>query len=217
MIGLVLAGGLSSRFGCDKALVTLPGQKQALLPQLLSLLTAVPGVSGTAVSCRKEQVPLLKTLVSTRFVIDKLSSPPTDPTPLRGILSALEKFNDALFVLPCDLPYMTTEILTLLADARTRKATSETLRTVFFHEDGTLEPLVAIYEKEALPFLRQALREHRWGLHSVIPSHRQILVSCSNHLTFFNMNTPADLSEVHRLQLSPAENILLLRKMASKH
>ncbi len=203
MIGLILAGGLSSRFGSDKALVTLHGKTQSLLLQLLSLLSSVPGLSGTAVSCRAEQVLRLKTFVSTRFVLDHRSNVSGDYTPLYGIISALEELNDSLLVIPCDLPFMTLETLTRLTDARSRKLTAETLRTSFIHEDGMLEPLVAIYEKKALPFLKSALQEKHWAIHAAIPPQRQILAPCSNRAAFFNMNTLNDFQEAQRLQRIP--------------
>ncbi|WP_298067627.1 molybdenum cofactor guanylyltransferase [uncultured Mailhella sp.] len=193
MIGVILAGGQSSRFGSDKSHLLLPGRNITLLQHLLSVLSALPCLSGTAISCRSEQLPLLENFVSSRFVLDHTHGENGKPTPLRGLISTIETLDDATLVIPCDLPLMTTSTLALLANARSQRATPKTLRTAFVHDCGMMEPLVAIYEKEALPHLLDALRKQLLSLHDAIPPERQILVPSGDRSPFFNLNTPADL------------------------
>ena len=200
MTGLILAGGRSSRFGSDKALYSFPDQKGYALSHTLSLLNSLPGVSSTAVSCRPEQIPLLQKLVKARFIVDHPQEQNKGPTPLRGIVAALEALEDSLLILPCDTPLMRADVMKALLEKRESHATSETLRTVFIHETGIIEPLIAVYEKESLPFLKKALQEGHWSLYSVIPHARQILVPCPDETAFFNMNTPEDRDTIAALK-----------------
>ena len=191
MTGLVLAGGLSTRFGSDKSRAVLPGGAGDMVDFSLALLAPLAD-AGLAVSCRPDQVERLKSKGVT-LIPDEESG---QPTPLRGLVAALRRTRSALFVIPCDLPFMTTDVLSLLAQAR-EKALQERrkhggaplLRTTFIDEKGFLESLTGIYEAAGLSYLEDALRQGRLGIWSALPMQSNCLIPRPDASFFLNMNT----------------------------
>ena len=194
MTGLVLAGGRSSRFGSDKSRAVVHGGAQDMTAFSLNLFAAVSEVDVLAVSCRKEQTEALRDSGALLIPDEENGA----PTPLRGIVAALKRTGDAVFILPCDLPLMRPDVLAALPRARALRLADEAasgnalLRTCFLHEDGRMEPLVAIYEAESLPFLEEALHAGRWGIHAALPAWGNCLVPCPDETAFLNMNTPQE-------------------------
>ncbi|MDF2177398.1 molybdenum cofactor guanylyltransferase [Aliiglaciecola sp. CAU 1673] len=101
LVGLVLAGGKSSRMGQDKAALTQQGQ--SLLQRAQALLTAS--------SC--EQV--LTSRNTPGFLQDRYPG----AGPLAGIDAALNSLtsSDALLVIPVDMPALTPILLSQLVNA----------------------------------------------------------------------------------------------------
>ena len=194
MTGLVLAGGRSSRFGSDKFRAVVHGGAQDMTAFSLGLFAALPDVDLLAVSCREEQTEALRGSEAL-LIPDEESGA---PTPLRGIVAALKRTGDAVFILPCDLPLMRPDVLAALPRARARRLADAAasapplLRTCFLHGDGRMEPLVAIYEAESLPFLEEALHGGRWGIHAALPAWGNCLVPCPDETVFLNMNPPQE-------------------------
>jgi molybdenum cofactor guanylyltransferase len=106
MIGLVLAGGKSSRLGQDKTRVLHEGQ---------TLLTR----TATLLQRHVEQV-----YISSRQSMDTGGPWPVimDETerigPAGGIITALRKLGGPIFVLACDLPFMEDSVIERLKAAR---------------------------------------------------------------------------------------------------
>ena len=202
MIGLVLAGGLSSRFGSDKSCAALPGE-QDLLSRTVRLLAGLPGVERVAVSCRHGQAYAMQERLSSlcasgllEYVPDVIedSADGLPPTPLKGLTAALRLLGEALIVLPCDFPLLEPRHLGPLLEARNARKVEglPLLRTAYRHEDGRIDALAAVYETEALPFLEAALAGQRFSLYRAIPAESQVLVPCPDKDAFLNMNTQDD-------------------------
>lgn len=191
MTGLVLAGGLSSRFGKDKSRVVVHDSAGDMVDFSLHLLASLPGIDQVAVSCREEQREDLKTK-NVVLIPDEESGP---PTPLRGLVAALRRMKTPILAIPCDLPLMTPDILNLLLQARRRHLQENTandtplLRTTFIDQDGFLESLIGIYEPASLPYLEHALHKQQWGIWSALPSQGNCLVRQPESPAFLNMNT----------------------------
>ena len=190
LTGVVLAGGLSSRLGQDKALLRLPDDPDVdLLTRTLSLLKTV---CGRAVVIGRERPG------ATCF-------PDIAPGngPVGGIATALERTRSPCLVLSCDLPFMTAPVLEALAAEHERRP-SGVLSTAYRQSaTGRIEPLVAIYEADALPFFTTCLRENKRKLCFVVPPERQRYLSYSagEALPFFNINCPFDLEIARGLLL----------------
>ena len=201
MIGLVLAGGLSSRFGSDKSCAAPGGQD--MLSRTVRLLAALPGVTRVAVSCRHGQAEAMGRRLASlcasgilpelpEVIEDGADSLP--PTPLKGLAAALRALQSPVIVLPCDFPLLEPRHLWPLLEARNARRMEglPLLRTACQHEDGRIDALAAVYETEALPFLEAALAEQRFSLYCAIPAEAQALTPCPDKDAFLNMNTQDD-------------------------
>lgn len=195
MTGLVLAGGLSSRFGKDKSRVVVHDGAGDMVDFSLALLASVAGIRNLAVSCRPEQINDFKNK-NIRLIPDDENG---RPTPLRGLIAALRCMKTPVLAIPCDLPLMTPSILSLLVQARARRMAEQTkstplLRTTFIDQEGFIESLIGIYEPESLPFLEEALNRGRWGIWSAVPAQGNCLVPRPDSPAFLNMNTPEEFT-----------------------
>jgi molybdopterin-guanine dinucleotide biosynthesis protein A len=209
--GFVLAGGRSSRMGCDKALVSLDGRP--LVGHALYLLQQ----AGLRTSIAGGQPALAR---FAPMVADR------DPGlgPLSGICAALQSMaaHWAVFI-PVDLPLLPPSLVEcLLQHARTTGCTV-TVPAV----NGFAQTFPAVLHRSALPLLERELEAGRGGCFSgfqvaaadagekvtVLPV--ESLVQCGqvadSHLLpaawwFLNVNTPENLrraelhsSRVHRV------------------
>ncbi len=194
MTGLVLAGGLSSRFGKDKSRVVVHDGAGDMVDFSLALLASVSGIRNIAVSCRPEQMKEFKNK-NIRLIPDDENG---RPTPLRGLIAALRCTKTPVLAIPCDLPLMTPNILSLLVQARAQRLAEQTksalLRTTFIDQEGFIESLIGIYEPESLPFLEEALSREQWGIWSAVPEQGNCLVPRPDSPAFLNMNTPEEFT-----------------------
>jgi molybdopterin-guanine dinucleotide biosynthesis protein A len=195
LVGVVLAGGLSSRMGAHKPALKLYGEGMPdLLSRTIALLRAC--TAEVWVSCRKGQaVPGCRCIHDLEEGLG----------PIGGIVSVLAALDSspyrAALVLSCDLPFMNASILASLISAR-RSARSGALMTTFLQaETGYIEALTAIYEKETLPFFQQALAARVRQINLVIRPERRTDVTYTRReaLPFFNVNYPADLEMARQL------------------
>jgi molybdopterin-guanine dinucleotide biosynthesis protein A len=95
MTGYVLAGGLSRRFGSDKALFPIDGEPLAVRT---ARILAVAGLAPV----------LLVARTSRPLGLIELLEPDGPRHPLWGVAFALSKGEDAFFS-PCDLPELSVE------------------------------------------------------------------------------------------------------------
>ncbi|MDR2825170.1 MAG: molybdenum cofactor guanylyltransferase [Deltaproteobacteria bacterium] len=189
--GVILAGGSSSRLGQDKALLLLDARfpvnlytraaqlLQTLLPRVLIVGRAHPHFS---------------------YIEDDI--PGTGP--VGGVVTALRHARTPCLVLSCDLPFMNRQTLTTLLAARAERP-GVALRTIFVHQaTGSLEPLVALYEPEALNYLEPLLADRKlklaWGVPEAL-QHR-VMYTQAEALPFFSINRPADLQAARRILAS---------------
>ena len=142
LYGLVLAGGESRRMGRDKA--TIPHGEVTQAEHAYRLLDE--HCDQTYLSCRRGQwdgEPAAVALGSLPAIFDKFSG----VGPISGILSAvLEHPGAAWWVLPCDMPDLSPEMLGRLLAARDPFKTATAFRAA--HDDRP-EPLCTIYEPKA--------------------------------------------------------------------
>jgi molybdopterin-guanine dinucleotide biosynthesis protein A len=194
MVGIVLAGGLSTRMGEHKPALRLCEGMPDLLSRTTGLLRSC--TAEVWVSCRKGQaVPGCRCIHDLEEGLG----------PIGGIVSALTALARspyrAAFVLSCDLPFMHEGILVRLIKAR-RDARPGTLMTTFLQaETGYIEALVAIYEKDALPLFEQALAARLRQINLVLRPDQRTDVAYTRReaLPFFNVNYPADLETARQL------------------
>ena len=200
--GYVLAGGTSSRFGRDKALVELGGK-----PMLVRMLALVDRtLSRDELSCKtvvigdKDRYHTIWTLCAK----DKWPG----EGPLGGIVTALLhtgqnepecKWN---LIVSCDMPFLTADWLKFLV----ARATDSGAQVVLAHSASGPEPLCACWRTEAVETLRTAfergVRKVTDGialLRAEVLDERDWKRFDSDGRLFRNMNTPQDYEEARRI------------------
>jgi molybdopterin-guanine dinucleotide biosynthesis protein A len=193
LLGLVLAGGRSRRFGRDKAALTVHGE--TLLERTVALLA--PLVDAVYVSVRADQAdePLR---AGFRLLVDELPG----GGPAAGLLAAHHHAPQAAWlVVACDLPLLDGATLRQLVAARDTAGDATAYASP---RDGKAEPLCAIYEPPAL--LRLAAEAEADG--SLSP--RDLLGRCTTRLVesgraevLANVNEPGDLERLQNRGLCP--------------
>ena len=179
--GYVLAGGLSSRMGRDKALLTAHGS--TLLEAVArKVLAAAGNVTVIAPPVRYAALDL--------NVIPDLEP---GQGPLGGILTALS-YSQAEWnlIVACDMPGIEAPFLRqLLEQAETCGADCLLPQNA----EGRLEPLCAVYHLRSKAPVARALaagiRKVTGGLHELRVAHWQL----ETPVLFTNLNTPQDWSD----------------------
>lgn len=186
--GFVLAGGESSRMGCDKALLELGG-----VPMIVRMARLVESVTG-AEAGRATIVgePESYQRLGLRAIRDDWPG----AGPLGGIATALRAADRPWnLVVACDLPYLTRAWLEFLIE---RASGADADAVLPMNERGA-EPLCAMYRKSAEAAVWQAL-DH--GVRKVTDGLAHLRVEYveqsewkafdSDGLLFKNMNSPED-------------------------
>ncbi len=139
--GIILAGGKSSRMGHDKAMLLYKNK-----PFIAHSINALKPLVETIliVGDNKQYDPL---------GYNRVNDIVKDAGPLSGIVSGLQaSATHYNLVVTCDVPLLTTEVLTLLTNAISNTDAIIQLKTQL-HE----MPLLAIYPKSCLPVLEKSL------------------------------------------------------------
>ena len=196
VIGYVLAGGGSTRFGRDKALVEIDG-----VPMLLRMRALLGAVTKevSAIAPPHKYAKLGITGVNDRW---------EGQGPLAGIITALlttkEARGDAEWnvIVGCDMPFLTREWLTYLV----QRAQAGNAEVVTPQSAQGLEPLCSCWRTSAAAKLQQALEG---GTRKIAHGMKQLQVEVVDETDwkrfdtagrlFWNMNTAADYEEAKRI------------------
>ena len=203
LTGIVLAGGLSTRFGADKALALLRGR-----PMLAHIAEALASVCSSVVivAAVGQQLPTLGRPVN--FVRDAYPA----LGPLAGMVTGLAATHTELsFVISTDAPLLQPELVRFLADRARRKEAD----IVCPRLNGNPEPLVSVYRRSAclVPFQAAVERNELKitaayeRLDVLYVDEADLLESDPGLLSFINVNTMSDLAEIQRL-LPPGNRVL---------
>ena len=190
--GVVLAGGLSTRMGYDKALLRMHGaDKPDLLARTHALLAELLPMCW--VSCRSD---------TPRSGYDCLFDATPGQGPAVGILAALLAAQSqgfaAVLALSCDMPLMDAPTLRRLLAARAT-APAGTLATLYVDVvSGRPEALAAVYETASLPLFETWLAQPGGRLNCIVPRQNQCLLPYSPEESrpFVNLNRPDDVKMV---------------------
>jgi molybdopterin-guanine dinucleotide biosynthesis protein A len=188
--GVILAGGVSRRLEKNKALERIGGKAliERVVDSLVPLTTEV-----LAVVARPEQVTALRLPSSVRVVSDRYPGGGS----LGGIFTGLEASAEPWsLVVACDMPFLNRELLHHLM------AQSSNVDAVIPCLGGQPEPLHALYSKACLAPMERMLRDGDLKIAPLFEAVRVRYVDEETidridprHLSFFNINTQADLEE----------------------
>jgi molybdopterin-guanine dinucleotide biosynthesis protein A len=183
--GFLLAGGMSTRMGTDKAFLNFDGQ--SLLDRALIAMQTV---------CNRV------TIVGdpSKFANYEAGSVIADIFPgcgpLAGIHSALvHSVAELNLMLAVDIPFVTAELLSFLFAVAEKNAAVVTVPRV---NDG-LQPLCAVYRRDFAAAAERALRSGNYkidALFSSVSTHvieaAEMAAAGFSARNFFNVNTPQD-------------------------
>jgi len=138
---VLLTGGESRRMGADKAMAEIHGK-----PMAAHIIEAIdPLFSDLLISVRE-----FRTDVTLPQIVDSSSG----RGPMIGIKSALEAVQtDWLFVIACDMPFVSTDLIHALALKR------EHHDAVLTHVSDRPQPLFGFYAKSCLPQMQVRIAE----------------------------------------------------------
>ncbi|HYA03519.1 MAG TPA: molybdenum cofactor guanylyltransferase [Syntrophobacteria bacterium] len=190
MIGTVLAGGKSRRFGRNKAVELFEGERliERQVRTLRSLFPEVMVVSNTPEFFLDLNVTVVQDLIPGRG-------------PLGGIYTGLLLAQgDSIFVSACDMPFLQLPVIRRMLDLFSG-------HDVVVPRLGTyLEPLHGIYSPRCVPYIKQMLDREELQVIRFFPSLRVAYLDEQElreldpaGLSFFNINTPEDLERAREV------------------
>jgi len=195
---IVLAGGYSKRFGQDKGLVTLAGKP--LIMHVLDRVNEAVDEALVVVSSESQKTAYSKVVPNiNRIFVDHQNI----RSPLVGGLTGFSNTRAQYsLLLPCDTPFVSRNVVELLFETCGGVDVA-----VPRWPNDYIEPLQAVYRTgSALNATRQALRceEIRpLNMISLLPRVRYLSTLVIQQLdpqlmTFFNINTPIDLTNAEK-------------------
>jgi molybdopterin-guanine dinucleotide biosynthesis protein A len=191
---IILAGGKGLRLGGDKALVVLDGEN--LLQRVISRLVFLNG-SIVLVFAEKQKPLEVVGYPQLKLVTDIYPG----KGPLMGIYSGLLNSDSKKnLVVACDMPFLNKRLIEYMLDVSTNfDITIPRLGNV-------VEPLHSVYSKNCLASIVKLLVENNLKIDSLLKMVKVRYVEVEEvdnfdpeHLSFFNINTKADLSLAREL------------------
>jgi len=186
----IIAGGKSSRMGTDKSFVRVLGR-----PLIEDILAQVSGLGAETILITNR--PADYAYLNVPLFGDVLP----DKGALGGIYTALHSSTQPHTVcIACDMPFVIRPLLDYLIALRGEGD------AIVPRLGGEVEPFRGLYSQVCLAPIRRALDANRLRVISFFPEVRVRYVDEAEidqydpqHLSFFNVNTPADLEQARKL------------------
>lgn len=184
-VGVVLAGGKSSRMGTDKALLTI--DEQSMLER--SVLTLEELGAAKVIVCRNE------------FSTGCLPDIYPELGPLSGIHAAIYETDLPIFVIPVDMPLINKEMLSPLLSAGLISQSA-------CHYQNHPMPLFIPNNREVRSYLERVLSDHKGDKSKVsikrfLSSIGSVVLTPEKEENLANANTPEQwqhYSTLNRIQ-----------------
>lgn len=184
---LILAGGRSTRMGCDKAAVTLEG-KSLLLRAIDFWKTACPNAPIYVSAGQPEHALSLPEDVTP--IYDEIA----DRGPMGGLQAAFHQCGqELLWVSAVDMPLLSPQAVAQLSDKRCH---CEDV-CVFTHDDRP-EPLLGLYRSTCLPVMDHLLAQGENRMSALLHAVRTTQVPLKELSWVRNVNTPQELSTLQQ-------------------
>lgn len=188
IVGVILAGGKSSRMGKDKALLDLNGKSfiQHIAEELQKVFTKVIIVSDHSKPYKFLDLPMYEDIFK-------------GCGPLAGIHSAFIHSNsDRIFVVSTDMPLINTSTIQHLLDC------SSIGDVIIYSIRNTIQPLFGIYNRNCFSLLENHLIRKQYSVVKFIQSIHSNIIPGSSVLRFdisqvlININTTEDYNSIDR-------------------
>ena len=189
--GVILAGGKSRRMGTDKALLTVG--RDAMIERIAAELGKV--FKEILISGGNEEIGAR---LGLKVVPDLIKG----WGPLSGIhASLLAAQSRKCLLVPCDMPFLSAELARIMAGL------SDGYDVTVPQHGDYLQPLFAVYDKNCIRAVEEALRDGRHKVADIYPRVRVKYVSemilraaADIDTVFFNVNTPLDLEKARIIE-----------------
>ena len=191
---IVLVGGRGARLGHNKPQITVG--KKSLFQRVLHGVSFL-NAEVIIVTSGKESFPWLINYPRRRVVIDIYPG----RGPLIGIFTGL-KVSKSLYnlVVACDMPFLNQALLNYMIQLK------GSFDLVIPRLGAMVEPLHAVYAKSCLAPIEHMIKEDNLSVHRLLESVKVRYVDSNEidrfdpkHLSFFNVNTEADLETAREL------------------
>ena len=183
-VGVLLAGGKSSRFGSNKALTKLAGKAMIEYP------------AGILAELFENRLLITNTPAEYAFLgWPMVGDIYPDAGPLAGIHAALRSVTSPLiFLAGCDMPFLDKTLISYLCSL------AEGYDVVVPRTANSLEPLHAIYRRSIVEVIEKNLARGKRKIHQVFSelkirevSEAEMLAVTGDLVSFRNINNPEDL------------------------
>lgn len=187
LIGIALCGGESKRMKTDKALLKYHGKEQwKIVTELLK-----PFCEEVVISINQNQWEKWAEKESDSVIIDHHQF--KNHGPISGILSVIEEYpNQGLMIVGTDFPFLKMEHLIKINNQR-----SPNYEAVCYENEGFLQPLVSIIEKNAVLKLKKFFEEGNDSLRKFLQEIKTNKIDAEDGDFLNNINTPEAYLKLH--------------------
>lgn len=187
--GIIMAGGLSSRFGSNKALVRF--HKKPLIQHVAETIS--PLFPTCLLSTNSPDTYSFLSLSTVQDIYPNAG-------PLGGIHAALSTIDEPrAFIAGCDMPLLAPQLIRFLCTL----AEEEDWDVVLPWLSTGPEPLCAVYSQSTLPVIEKNLKQRNCKLTDILAELRvrrvgepELLSVVPDLTTFHNINRPEDLADI---------------------
>jgi molybdopterin-guanine dinucleotide biosynthesis protein A len=184
--GLILAGGKSSRFGQNKALVEVGGVRliERVIRVMGSVFQQLIIITNTPDEYAYLKLPMIEDLIKGLG-------------PLGGLYTGLESIStEAGFFVACDMPFLSEPLIRHILECR------DEFDLILPKIDWKIEALHGLYNRSCLPAIRELIDSQQYQVIRFFPKMRvkyigeaEIREYDPELKTFFNINEPRELPD----------------------
>jgi molybdopterin-guanine dinucleotide biosynthesis protein A len=183
--GVILAGGKNSRMGSDKGLLDVGGKK--IIERIIEELKQA--VEEIIIISNGDKYDYLGYKIYSDII--------KDCGPMGGIHTALTySITERNLIISCDMPFVSKNILKAIIEYSDKCEIA-----IPEHDNGTMEPLCAIYSKSCIGKFEKLLKKGEFKLKN---SLKYFIVNKINFTQkklsgneFLNINTPEEYQTIH--------------------
>ena len=180
--GIILAGGKSSRMGTDKGFLMLNNKPfvQYSIDALKPLVSEIIIVSDAS--------------EYDAFGLKRITDITKDAGPVSGIYSGLEASKtECNFILSCDIPLITSEVLQLLTNA-----IDDNSDIIQVESNGKSMPLIALYKKRIKDTFKSFLEQDERRLRVAIKNcnFKNVVLDEAYQNAILNVNTKEEFKQI---------------------
>jgi len=207
MSAIVVAGGVSKRFGQEKCLAKLAGK--SLILHVLNKLPLIVNEIVVVVSSNEQKLKISRIVEKqVHIVIDNTKF----QTPLAGALTGFEAISgENTLLLACDTPFLSPEMLYFLWKSCTKKD-----GVIPRWPNGNIEPLHSAYNVSAAKKAAGlTLTEGRLDMRSFLAKMQRVQYIPITYLekfdpelkTFYNINTHSEMQLAEEMMRDSEKNL----------